>query len=588
MPITDLHIDTAYSDLKKTCGGVRNDYFGLLYLEQEHDVPRAKALNQVAFGGNDYGLDGFHFDPAKRNLYLFQFKYSDSPAQFKGTLQRLIDVGMERIFLTPNQDDAKNQLLLQLRSCLIENRQVIDQIYFRFVFTGDPVEAENSKVLDKLREDLEDKKFLIDKFFHDRQVTLVVEFRSSAGRVGQTVDTRRTRAYQLAVTDVLKTSGATGEAMHVGFVRLADLNAMHAEMGPRFFERNIRYGLGSNESVNRVLGRAFKQIVLEGKLEPAAFAFNHNGITLAAQQVEHADGFLRVTEPRLLNGAQTVTTLAEFLKAHADNPALAANRSRLDEIKVLCRIITAPAEFVTTVTISNNRQNPVEPWNLRANDGIQLELHDQFAKELGVYYERQENAFASLSYGEMEEAGITEGKAVELVRLAQTFMASDGQIDKFARFREVFEDEKVYDAVFSPKRLEADFRHILLCYKIQFRLKKLINEITEKGPNKYWYLSRGRLLLWALLCQGVLNHPDLEDLAERFGRRMSIEADYTETLSALATTRCRPLLSDLTADADYADKVAEDNLGFLRTNAAFKRCMEIAYKKWKWVEKKLK
>ncbi len=588
MPITDQHIDTAYSDLKKTCGGVRNDYFGLIYLEQEHDVPRAKAVNQVAFGGNDYGLDGFHFDPAKRNLYLFQFKYSDSPAQFKGTLQRLIDVGMERIFLTPNQDDAKNQLLLQLRSCLIENRQVIDQIYFRFVFTGDPVEAENSKVLDKLREDLEDKKFLIDKFFHDRQVTLVVEFRSSAGRVGQTVDTRHTRAYQLAVTDVLKTSGPGGEAMHVGFVRLADLNAMHAEMGPRFFERNIRYGLPPGQSVNRVLGRTFKQIVLEGKLEPAAFAFNHNGITLSAQQVEHADGFLRVTEPRLLNGAQTVTTLAEFLKANTDNPVLAANRSRLDEIKVLCRVVTAAPAFVTTVTINNNRQNPVEPWNLRANDDIQLELHDQFANELGIYYERQENAFASLTYEEMEEAGITEGKAVELVRLTQTFLASDGQIDKFARFREVFEDEKVYDAVFNRKRMEADFRHILLCYKIQFRLKKLVNEITEKGPNKYWYLSRGRLLLWALLCQGVLNHPDLDDLAERFGRRMSIEADYTETLSALATTRCRPLLSDLTADADYADKVADDNLGFLRTNAAFKRCMEIAYKKWKWVEKKLK
>ena len=400
MPITDLLIDQAYSDLKRSCGGVRNDYFGLLYLEQEHDVPRAKAVNQVAFGGNDYGLDGFHFDPTRRNLYLFQFKYSDSPAQFKSTLQRLIDIGMERIFLTPNQDDAKNQLLLQLRSCLIENRQAIDQVFFRFVFTGDPAEAENSKVLDKLREDLEDKKYLIDKFFHDRQVTLVVEFRTPV-RVGTVADHRHTRVYPLAVTDVLRASGPGGEAMHVGFVRLADLHAMHAEMGPRFFERNIRYGLGSNESVNRVLGRAFKQIVLEGKLEPAAFAFNHNGITLSAQQVEHADGFLRVTEPRLLNGAQTVTTLAGFLKANADNPVLAANRTRLEEIKVLCRVIAAPAAFVTAVTISNNRQNPVEPWNLRANDMIQLELQDQFAKELGVYYERQENAFASLSYEEL-------------------------------------------------------------------------------------------------------------------------------------------------------------------------------------------
>src|ERR1019366_7087228 len=148
--INDRVIDQAYSDLRSICGGVREDYFGLLYLEKEHGVPREKAVNQVAFGGNDYGLDGFHFDEQRRNLYLFQFKYSDSHSQFKGSLQRLIESGIDRIFLSPNKDDAKNQLLLQLRSCLVENRALIDQICFRFVFTGDPEEAERSKVLDKL------------------------------------------------------------------------------------------------------------------------------------------------------------------------------------------------------------------------------------------------------------------------------------------------------------------------------------------------------------------------------------------------------------------------------------------------------
>lgn len=51
--ITDRKMDQAFSDLHSTCGGVREDYFGLLYLEQEHNVPREKALNQTGFGGND-------------------------------------------------------------------------------------------------------------------------------------------------------------------------------------------------------------------------------------------------------------------------------------------------------------------------------------------------------------------------------------------------------------------------------------------------------------------------------------------------------------------------------------------------------
>lgn len=587
--INDRTIDQAYSDLKATCGGVRNDYFGLLYLEKECGLPREKAVNQVAFGGNDYGLDGFHFDPDRRNLYLYQFKYSPSHTLFKSTLQRLIDVGMERIFLSPNRDDAKNQLILQLRSCMIDNRALIDQVCFRFIFTGDPAEAERSQVLDKLREDLENKKYLIDQFFSGRQVTLVVEFRSVDGKVGPIADTRKTRVYDLPLTDLITQPGPAGQIMHIGFIRLVDLNTIHRDMGQRFFERNIRYGLGSSEAVNRAISRALKQIVLDGTEHPAVFAFHHNGITLFAEKVERTDGHYHVTAPRLLNGAQTVTTFTEFLNSNKDNPRLSDGRPALEDLRVMCRIITnASPEFVTAVTINNNRQNPVEPWNLHANDLIQLELQDKFRSDLGIYYERQEEAFANLSYEEMEEQGITEGKAVELVRLAQTFLVSDGTIDKLSRIREVFEDDRVYSLVFSPGRLKADSRHIILCYKIHFRLRKLVNEIVDRGRNKYEFVLRARNLVWALLCQGILNDPDLNDHAEAFGQGMTVPADYTAMLSQLATTRVRLMLSELIKDSAYADKVAEGSFGFLRTNTAYKRCMEIAYKRWKWVEKRLK
>jgi hypothetical protein len=60
------------------------------------------------------------------------------------------------------------------------------------------------------------------------------------------------------------------------------------------------------------------------------------------------------------------------------------------------------------VTVNNNRQNPVEPWNLRANDLIQLELQDKFRADLQMYYERQENAFDQLSADDLSEYGITE------------------------------------------------------------------------------------------------------------------------------------------------------------------------------------
>jgi hypothetical protein len=49
----------------------------------------------------------------------------------------------------------------------------------------------------------------------------------------------------------------------------------------------------------------------------------------------------------------------------------------------------------------------------------------------------------------------------------------------------------------------------------------------------------------------------------------------------------RFILSDLVADKSYTDKVAEGNFSFMRTNAAFKRAMDIAHRRWKWVVKRL-
>ncbi len=580
----DKLIDQAFSDMKDICGGVRNDYFGLIYLEKEMNVPREKAVNQIAFGGNDYGIDGFHYDREKRNLYIFQFKYTHSHAQFKDSLQRLIDSGLEVAFINPNIDSSKNQVICQLRSCMVDNRALIDQVCIRFIFLGDPLEAERSQVLDKLREDLENKKYLVDKFFGEKQVTLVVEFRSMSGKV-IIRDQRQTHIYDFPIKETFFQYGPNEEIMYVCFIRLMDLYHIYKDMGKRFFERNIRYGLGSSEAVNRAILRSLKSIILDGRDAPEVFAFNHNGISLFAEKIEHIDSRYHIVAPRLLNGAQTVTTFSEFLESNIDNPKLTERKAIVETLFVLCKIITqASQEFVTTVTINNNRQNPVEPWNLHANDMIQLQIQDTLKDDLRIYYERQENAFQSI---DMEEEGITEAKAIELVKLAQTFLVSDGNIQRLSNMRQVFEDDNVYAQVFNERRLKADSRHIVLCYKVQFRLRKLIGDILYKGCNKYAYAPRARILLWALLCQGILNDDNLLDNAEEFGTNMSISANFTDYLSHLATSRCSFLLSELTKNDKYADKFAEGNFSFLRTKDAYDFCMDVAYKKWKWVQKKL-
>ena len=54
-----------------------------------------KLASHVAFGGNDYGLDAFWIDRDLRNLYLYQFKWSEDQTLFRSSLKRLISSGMD-------------------------------------------------------------------------------------------------------------------------------------------------------------------------------------------------------------------------------------------------------------------------------------------------------------------------------------------------------------------------------------------------------------------------------------------------------------------------------------------------------------
>ena len=376
--------------------------------------------------------------------------------------------------------------------------------------------------------------------------------------------------------------------MTIGFIRLVDFLRDVSGDGPALLRAEHPRGATRKRAVNRSIQQSLKRIVISGKEDAKLFVFNHTGVTLFAEALSATDGQFKISEPRLLNGAQTVATFARFLKGNEGNNVVGERLDVLEQIRVACRIITdAAPEFVTTVTINNNRQNPVDPWNLHANDMIQLEIQDKFRDDLGIYYSRQERAFENLSDEDLEEQGITEYKAIELTRLARTFLASDGVMDKLADFRQVFQDDGTYNQVFHQSRLKADSRKIVLCYKVQFRLRRLVNDIVDKGANKYAYVQRARNLLWALLCQAILNDSNLEERAEAFGRGLSLEAQYTDWLSGLATTRVRFLLPDLVADKAYAAKAAEGNFSFMRTNGAYKRSMEIACKRWRWVEKHL-
>jgi YHS domain-containing protein len=577
MGITKRDLEQTYAQHKAQYGGSKEDYFALIYLTREFDKSPDQVARHIAFGEDvAEGINAFHVDVNRRNLYLFQFQWSAQHQAFKEPLRRLAREGMERIF--GPDPEAPGLLLAELRDRLHEDQAVIDKVLIHFVYNGDPADADQSAALDALREDLEAKKHLVDRCFDGRNVTLTFQFISNetrGPRVGS--HTRTTHRYELALPQVIASETETGEQLHVGFVGVLDLYRMFREMGQRLFERNIRAGLDPDGPINKKIRAALGDVV-EGKAPASAFVFNHNGITLSAEQLEIEGERAHITEPRVLNGAQTITSLAKFIESYDLEKAPGEHSGRLDAVQVLAKIVThAPQPFITAVTINTNRQNPVQPANLRASDELS-----------GLLYERQESLFASLSEEEKIEQGFdpTLSRAIEIKRLAKTFLAAQGEVDRMSRLNEVFEIESQYRACFAEKYLKSDARRILLAYKIQYRLNKVAREVDDAAKG-YWYVPRAKNLLWALLVQGVFNQPKLPAWIEAFGTALRNETEFTQELVSLGVGKVRLVIREAVSELKYKEQLDEDRLSFLRTKALYSRCMDVAEERYGWTKQSL-
>lgn len=586
MPITTADkqkLDALWADYGSSYGGRKEDYFALLYLTRRFKEDVRDIAHHVAFGGNDYGVDAYHIDPGTRNLYLFQFKWSESHSLFKDSIKRLTDHGIARIFgAAKDQDGQQNDLLLYLHKELKEYKHVIERVYIHFVFKGEVDDAERSEGLDKRKEELEARGHVINDYFEGREIELLVDFVSDKPGKGGPPPSQ---SYEISMSERISTEH-DGKRMFVGFVPLMDLYRIYSALRQHFFDRNIRAALSKDNAPNRKIREALDRIVLKTSEEPSVFAFRHNGVTLAADKVTEFDGKVRLYVPRLLNGAQTVSSLALFLEERSDNPLLKKNADKLDSIYVIAKVIADnPADdFITQVTISNNQQNPVPPWALRAMDTRQVDLADKFREELGIFYSRQEGSFDNLTDDEKEELGLEEGRDLRIRPMAQTFLAAQGDVYNMGHLADVFESQKLYESTFKRSYVDsANPKAIVLAYKIGLMVTRTIMRIRELAPEKYWQaIPKARNLVWALLIQAVMHHPKYDQLLEDYGTKLTKDPPYGDLLKQLAGTKVWPILKALLSSSSYQAKVEQQKFDFLRTSEAYKRAMAIADEKFGW------
>ncbi len=253
---------------------------------------------------------------------------------FKESFDRIADHGIPRIFGNPLQNPEQNDVVAQLKAELEEHQALIDRVYLHFVFKGEVDAAENSEGLQERRERLASKSWIIKEYFRGREVEIKdAEFISDRRRPPRSRPSE-TQAVDLDHKLVSTTTPDGSKLLHVGFLRLMDLYRIYKALGLTFLNRNIRAGLSAENPPNKRIREALSNIVMKALEAPEVFTFNHNGITVAAENVQVAEGRLTLKVPRLLNGAQTITSVDRFLEDNEGNPALTTNLNRLESIRV--------------------------------------------------------------------------------------------------------------------------------------------------------------------------------------------------------------------------------------------------------------
>lgn len=588
MNITQENLDQVFEKYHGLYGGIKNDYFGLIYLSKKFNKAIEDVAYEVAFGSHDYGIDGFHIDKESKVLYLFQFKWSENHLLFKDSYKRLIESGFERIFGNPLQDIRQNSIIPKLKQGLLENRSIIENVLIYFVFNGNENLAEKSAILETLREDLETKSYLIKQFFDERPIIIAPIYESNnTNRVSEIVYNRTIYSYEIPMEIGISKVATNGASLNIGLINLMDLHNIYKEMGHKLFDRNIRFGLSIDNSPNRSIKKSLENIVLKGNESSEDFTFNHNGITLYVENLKILDGAIKIIEPRILNGAQTITTLSRFVELNKDNRTFKDNLHILNSIQIIAKIISnASKSFIVNVTICNNKQNPVKPWNLRANDEVQLEFQDKFANEPnnGIYYERQENAFESLQDSELDDLGVTEKyKKIELIKLAQTFLALQGEVEKISSYSDVFESESMYSNTFKKSYLQANVKMIIMLYKVQKGVGGVIRELHNINYNNYWFYSKAKNLIWCLLIQGILNDKKIDKNTENYGNSLIYDSEFAQKLKKLGTNEIRILIKEV-INSHYNEQIESQKFSFFKSKAIYQKCMDLAFDKYGWTK----
>lgn len=454
-----------------------------IHLMNAHGIDVHAALDQSSRSGSDQGIDAWYYGNASRDLFVYQSKLTESKSQALKGLDDLSRARMwlEKVIVDGSVDSvpSNNHCLFNAYTLLSNVRAQIRKIHFVLLSLFDENELEDSKECRDFESD--SVKSRLNEYIH----------RSPGGRLRLAVSSynlehgipERVKIYPIEKIPNAQIELRRNAHLDLAYVTLYSLVELYRQRGDVLFDKNVRLSLLGNKEARDRLVHPMEEtldLITTNKMSPSIFPFYHLGVTIAASaSSQEENNLLNLEAPSVINGCQTIVIANEYLGSlEKQKNAMAVDRFK--EIKVICKVVVGTTnDEVKEITNSNNRQNPIDNWQLFSNEPIHIEI-EAMLKDVGIFYERQKGKFDSVmkKTDNVRFYHSTNSTYIKVVDLGQTIALAKGYLQWAAKPSEIFQKRENHDKIFD-KTIPRYPKDIVFISNLFKALKRGLNNYLE-------------------------------------------------------------------------------------------------------------
>lgn len=342
--------------------------FTLWYAIEGLDMNLDDAYEAISYdGANDKNIDLFYVDEDYERVVIIQGKYNS-----KGVYKPKVGQFLELIHSTDWLQDTESLVRegrADLANASKEYCNAIEKGYsveFQFVYMGT-----NSRPLIDQAKHFNSSESGTVPSRSARVVSIDLLQLSHDEHIGKSTRIE-SDSLKISTSSMFEQEGSFGKAL-VATVLGKELYRLYGKHRDALFDRNVRLFLGARKgSVN-----AGMRETLESITDRKNFWAYNNGMTFICDKysIDKRKGNLTLQNFSIVNGCQTTVSIAN------------APKDAIDDVYILARFIASPEESVIDEVITyTNRQNPVQLWDISAQDKNQKKLKRLLAEDPYPYY----------------------------------------------------------------------------------------------------------------------------------------------------------------------------------------------------------